>query len=1071
MKNKFSLGMLKVVYTLFFLIGFHSYSQVTYFEDWALEGTPINGNITNGLLGIFSEMSDDGNTVIVSELGANQVKVYNWSGSSWVQKGATITGEFANDGCGYSISINSNGNIIAVGSIFNSQNGHVRVFYWNGNSWIQKGIDINGESINDYSGYSVSLSSDGNTIAIGAPENDGNGTQSGHTRVFIWNGNSWIQKGSDIDGEASQDHSGVSVSISSDGNTIAIGAEWNDGNGNFSGHTRVFEWNGSIWIQKGPDIDGLQASSLSGEFVSINSTGSIVAIGEQNGSVSGLVRVFEWNGTQWVQRGNNLIGELSGDGLSRVSLNSDGTVLAVGAPWNDNGGIDNGLVKVFLWDGASWIQRGFNINGTSTEGQLGRSLSINSDGTRLVVGIPYNDLDGVDKGQVKIFKLCNNVATVDTQFSCNSFTWIDGITYTQNNNSASVTLTKSDGCDSIVTLNLTILNNTTGTDIITACDNYTWIDGNNYTTSNNSATYNLTNSEGCDSIVTLDLTITNNVNSYFDTVCGGPYYWNNQAYSASGTYTQTLQAANGCDSTVTLNLTVHPTNFNPTFSSSQQLFTAPPFAVQFSNTTVNASNYSFTWFWGDGTSNTTNNSTVFHEYLTNGLYSVTLQATNNQTGCAEDTTYVDYIFTTGGASCTHTAALVQSGPFNACSGQNVVLSCNSSPTFSYQWRKNGVYIQGNNNDTLIVTQPGNYSVIISENGCPVSSNAITVNFSVIQTPIINSSGLIQPCVGGSVTLNTTLGFNSYLWSNGATTSSTNVISSGNYTVQITNANGCAATSAPYSVNASILPTQNICVVGVDSVTTNLRVVWEKPITSAIDSFYIYKESAVANVYTQVGSRYYDSLSVWIDPVSNPAVQAYRYKITALDTCGTETPLSDFHKSIHLTINQSVGGAWNLIWSHYEGLTFGSYNIYRGSDPLNMSLLTTIQSNLNSYTDLTPPVGPVYYQIEIVNPNNCDPTKVINYNVSKSNIVNNGVSSTAENIKNFKVYPNPTDNILYIQSTDFLDNTILIFDAQGRKVLAGKLTGTTTTIDISKLAAGNYLVQVGENKLPVRIVKN
>ena len=627
------------------------------------------------------------------------------------------------------------------------------------------------------------------------------------------------------------------------------------------------------------------------------------------------------------------------------------------------------------------------------------------------------------------------------------------------------------GCDSIVEWNITFLQPSYNTIYPVICEGpYISPSGLQFFTSNIYID-TIQNYLGCDSIITINLTIlTNSVQTIDETICGEPYIWNNQSFGTSGTYSQTFQASNGCDSVVILNLTILNNNFNLNFTSNQQLFTSPPFAVQFSNTTSNLSNYAFTWYWGDGTSTTSNNQTVFHEYLTNGLYSVTLQATNNQTGCTDDTTYVDYIYTTGGASCTHSAALVQNGPINACSGQDVVLSCNSSSTFSYQWRRNGVYIQGNNNDTLIVTLPGIYSVIISENGCPVSSNAITVNFAVIQTPVISSTGSIQPCFGGSATLNTTSGFNSYLWSNGATTSSTNVTSSGNYTVQVTNANGCTATSAPYTVNSSILPTQNICVVGVDSVTNNMRVVWEKPISTAIDSFYIYKESTVANVYTQVSSHHYDSLSVWIDPASNPAVQAYRYKLTALDTCGSETPLSDFHKSIHLTINQGVGGAWNLIWSHYEGINFGSYNIFRGTSPSNLTLLTSIQSNLNSYTDLSAPSGNVYYQIEIINPNSCTPTKIDNYSSSKSNIVTNSSIGLTENALEYKVYPNPANHILNVVTSNQSNEIYFLLDSRGRKVLEGRLNGTETHIDLNELSNGVYILKIGEDKVPVRVIK-
>ena len=105
------------------------------------------------------------------------------------------------------------------------------------------GSDIDGEASYDYSGKSVSLSSDGTIVAIGADSNDGHGTNSGHVRVYKWNGSAWDQRGSDIDGEAAADYSGRSVSLSSDGTIVAIGAFGNDGNGNDgNGHVRVYEF-------------------------------------------------------------------------------------------------------------------------------------------------------------------------------------------------------------------------------------------------------------------------------------------------------------------------------------------------------------------------------------------------------------------------------------------------------------------------------------------------------------------------------------------------------------------------------------------------------------------------------------------------------------------------------------------------------------------------------------------------------------------------------------------------------------------------------------------------------------
>ena len=678
---------------------------------------------------------------------------------------------------------------------------------------------------------------------------------------------------------------------------------------------------------------------------------------------------------------------------------------------------------------------------------------------------------------VKILQVNNQpipVTQTINEFTCGSYTSPTNQIYTQSGIYNEV-IQNIYGFDSLIyTINLTVSNafNTINSSICSG-SNY-WLNGTSYNQPGQ-FTQILQSSQGCDSTITLNLTVTPPLSSFINaSICSGSSFTlNGVNYSTGGTYSQLFQTQNGCDSMVTLNLTVLPSNFNPIFSSNQQLFTSPPFAVQFSNTTANIGNYNFTWFWGDGTTTTSNNPTVFHEYLSNGLYTVTLQATNTTTGCTDESTYTDYIFTTGGVSCTHTATINQTGTINSCSGQPVILTCNSDPNFTYQWRNNGIYIPGNNNDSLIVTQSGSYSVIISVNGCPVASTSVSVNFQSITQPTITSSGTIQPCIGGSVTLSASSGYSGYLWSNGSSSPSIIVNTSGNYTVQATGSNGCTSTSAPYTINASFLPTQNICVVGVDSLTSNIRVVWEEPITTAIDSFYIYKESNVSNVYTQVGSRAYDSLSVWIDPISNPAVQSYRYKITALDTCGVETPVSDFHKTIHLTINQGVGGAWNLIWSHYDGINFGSYNIYRGTSSSNMTLLTTIQSNLNSYTDLAPPSGAVYYQIEIVNPTNCTPTKSTNYSSSKSNIATNDLNNIEEFSSEFiSVYPNPTSSDLTIEITKgLMGEEFTITDFYGRILKTGTFDSSKQKVDFADFSNGVYFIQITSRNIQQRIMKN
>ena len=102
------------------------------------------------------------------------------------------------------------------------------------------GSDIDGEAAGDNFGYSVSMNSDGDRVAIGATNNDDNGGNSGHMRIYSWDGSSWSQLGSDIDGEAAGDNFGYFVSMNSYGDKVAAGAYGNDGTASNAGHVRVY---------------------------------------------------------------------------------------------------------------------------------------------------------------------------------------------------------------------------------------------------------------------------------------------------------------------------------------------------------------------------------------------------------------------------------------------------------------------------------------------------------------------------------------------------------------------------------------------------------------------------------------------------------------------------------------------------------------------------------------------------------------------------------------------------------------------------------------------------------------
>lgn len=176
----------------------------------------------------------------------------------------------------------------------------------------------------------------------------------------------------------------------------------------------------------------------------------------------------------------------------------------------------------------------------------------------------------VDLGCYETDKAHTFTAT-DQITACETYTWIDDITYTENNNTATFTLQSALGCDSVVTLNLTIGHPVTATDVRTICEGSSlqWIDGNTYTAENNSATHTLTTPAGCDSVVTLNLTVLPNATGTdVRTACGSFTWINGQTYTQSNTTaTFALTSSNGCDSIVHLSLTIHPLP-TPTISQS-----------------------------------------------------------------------------------------------------------------------------------------------------------------------------------------------------------------------------------------------------------------------------------------------------------------------------------------------------------------------------------------------------------------------------------------------------------------------------------------------------------------------
>lgn len=392
-------------------------------------GDALTGEASFDQSGKGVSLSADGSIVAIGahKNGGNgnnsgHVRVFQNEGGVWSQIGADIDGEAAFDESGWSVSLSDDGNVVAIGAIYNGDNGynsgHVRIYENEGGTWTQVGEDLDGAAPYDESGYSLSLSADGSVVAIGAPLYDESveAYNVGMVRVYENVGGSWTQAGADILGLVDGDRCGWSVSLSADGSVVAVGAPNSDENGTNAGSVRVFENNAGTWTQVGATLVGEAAEDQSGNSVSLSADGSVVAIGAfrngGNGDRAGHVRVYENNAGTWTQVGSDIDGEAAEDrsGWS-VALSDDGTVVAIGAYQNNNNGNNAGQVRVFKNTGGSWFQAGSALEGEAADDLFGSSVALSADGTVVACGAPQNSSSGFYSGQVRVYDVSGVLAS------------------------------------------------------------------------------------------------------------------------------------------------------------------------------------------------------------------------------------------------------------------------------------------------------------------------------------------------------------------------------------------------------------------------------------------------------------------------------------------------------------------------------------------------------------------------------------------------------------------------------------------------------------------------------------
>lgn len=398
----------------------------TLFGQWAELGSPIDASNNFEEFGTVTEMSGDGTVIACGapqkRLGNDRpgaVRVYKYLNGSWFQIGNELCGNNS-DRFGSAISLSEDGLTLGLGmrshrdARVGSNSGMALVFRWNGVAWAQLGDTIKGTQVSENLGYSVSLSSDGNTFVCASPFFDSNSfNNNGKLQAFTWNGTTWLAKGSPIEGLNNDRLSNYSLHLSGDGNNLIC---------NGAGFGRVYQFNSGSWFNKGSDFTDTPLNNEFGRISHINFDGNTVALTDTRANANiGLVRVFDWNGFGWGQRG----GDINGIIEPNLNLPDQGEYFGAKVLLSDDGNTfitQTGLafrstkVRVFEWNNGAeeWSQRGEDLIspkelGTfSTNFYAYNGLGFSGDGFRIVVGMKeYPTVTG--QGQIRMYEY--NTAT------------------------------------------------------------------------------------------------------------------------------------------------------------------------------------------------------------------------------------------------------------------------------------------------------------------------------------------------------------------------------------------------------------------------------------------------------------------------------------------------------------------------------------------------------------------------------------------------------------------------------------------------------------------------------------
>lgn len=448
-----------------------------------------------------------------------------------------------------------------------------------------------------------------------------------------------------------------------------------------------------------------------------------------------------------------------------------------------------------------------------------------------------------------------------------------------------------------------------------------------------------------------------------------------------------------------------------------------------------------------------------------------------------------------------TLASAITGSSTVCQGQNAIVyvANNLNNGLSYTWATpNGCNIIAGLNTRTITVSYDNSSTsgtmsVYGTNGCgdgAMRNKAITVN------PLPGAAGAISGSANNALCpLPTNINYSispvsnatSYTWiypngynvvsglnTNSLFLDATLNANSGGIKVVANNACGSGDTSSVLMVNVKQLPTQQLCVVTVDTTSNYNEIFWQKGGASDVDSFRVYRMLS-ASLDTLIGTVDFADLGRLVDSTANPNVTSYTYKISAVDSCGHEGPKSAIHQSIHLqSIYSPAPQKMDLSWNLYVGAPVDNYRVMRDTNNSGnwIVLANNLAPNATSFTDYGIPAGAnsVQYRVDVVWLNTCDPTAKVAQsiiNTTKSNTKDfvigtpTSLSKQTDLLNSVSLFPNPTKDYFEIKLNSGVENLNIEILNQLGSIVKTIPAGATdhVSVNINDLSSGVYYIVV------------